>query len=134
MNVADVECWSVYFIPNCKHTNIPKDKYVIAACIETDAMAFFINSEPTEWMKSRSFYSKCVVKISKNEHNFLRRDSYVMCDVIKPYTGSEISHFMGIVTNSVKSEMLNAIHLCPLLERKYKQLILSNEGYPGYSK
>lgn len=133
MNLVDIKSWYVYFVPNCKHTTPIKDKFVVIAYIDQNPMGFFINSRITNWIQNRQNLLICVPSIPAADHSFLKHDSYVDCQSIYEFLPQDVDHNIGVVSEKTKSDLLDAIHACPKLERKYKKLILSNEGYPGYS-
>lgn len=132
MRLADIERWSVYFVPMCQHTNPPKDKYVVIAHIAKAAFGFFINSRHTTWMQKRPNLLVCAPTIHASEHTFLRYDSIVNCDTLYKFLDSDINKKLGELSRTAKSDILQAIHSCPILEREHKKLILSRENYPGY--
>jgi hypothetical protein len=134
VRLADIKPWSIYFIPNCAHTDPPKDKYAVIACIDKNPMGFLINSRITPWLQKHHGLLVCDPQIRASEHSFLKHDSFVDCQMIYEFFDWEIERKVGLISKQAKADILKAIHDCPSLERRYKKLILSNENYPGYEE
>lgn len=131
MRLADIQPWYIYRVKS-NQTDPPKDKYAVIVYIGEDAKGFLINSDLTEWFKKRPYLHVCDPVIQASEHSSLKYDSYVDCQELFSFFDWEVTKKLGAVSKQARTDILNAIHGCPTLERVHKKLILSNEGYPGY--
>lgn len=119
-----VQQWHIYFVRNFPHTTPPKDKLVIVACFAETPMIFLINSTITEWLRKRPHLLVCDPVIRAAEHDCLRYDSYVHCQTIFPIEVALLTHDRGPISTTAREDILNAVQDCPVLERRYKNLIL----------
>jgi len=126
---SSAQLWQVYHVTNCRHTSPPKDKFVVIVHIDGNALGVFINTRISSWIQARPNLIVCETTISAAEHPFLNYDSWVDCQDLYPYTDAELVSGRGIVSETAKCSILNAIHLCPKLERKYKNAILARENW-----
>lgn len=133
MNIADVQTWCAYFIPHCRFLKDRNDKYAVIVHVDQYAFGFFINSRINDWVKDHPKLLPCHAPILLQENeSIVDYDSFVDCEDVYKFTGKDIDHYMGKISTRAKSDVLRAVDLCPKLERRYKKLILSKEGYPGY--
>lgn len=115
--------WEVFHVNNCRHTNPPKDKFVVLACFENDWYGFFINSKIVPFFQYNTRLLPCVVKMSAVDYPFLDHDSYLCCNEIKPYTIRELHDFRDTLLPKTITAVLDAVRNCPSLRPHYKRLI-----------
>jgi hypothetical protein len=131
MRITDIKAWNVYLVKS-NETDPPKIKYAVIAHVSETPTCFLINSKLTDWMRRHRDLLICDPLISVTEHSFLSHDSYVDCQRVFHFFDWEITKWLGPLSEQAKIDILDAVHRCPTLERKYKKLILGHEGYPGY--
>src|SRR5689334_11476007 len=133
MKLADIQPWCAYLAPHCRHTTDRSNKYVVIVHVDENALGFFINSRLTQWIKDRPRLLVCnsPIFLKENEH-VVDYDSFIDCQKIYEFGEHDIEKKLDKISDRAKSDMLKAIDDCPVLERRYKKLILSKEGYPGY--
>ena len=123
----DIHIWHVYFSPMCRHTKPrPKDKLVIAVCVEAEAiMGFLINSKVSNYIKNRPYLNVCQAGIGGEEPG-LQYDSIVDCHSLYRFTASDFAGDRGEISNNGKKQILEAVRDCPTIVKRYKKLILDN--------
>ncbi len=121
--MAMIQAWQVYFIYNCRLTDPPKDKFVIITCFNPNPCGFFINTELTQFTKNSPRLRPCHILIAAIEHPFLQYDSWVDCQDVKSFQEAELFSLRGTVSASTKQAVLNAVEICPVLRRRFKNLI-----------
>lgn len=128
MEPRPIQLWHVYFVPKCPYTTPIKDKFVLIACYDKDAMGFLINSKISNWLQNRPPRLVCEAPILAAEHSFLKHDSWVDCQSIFPFYSWDLNRQYGEISAKAKMSVMTAIHACPVLARKYKRIILQNES------
>jgi hypothetical protein len=121
--------WHIYLAENCFHTDPPKDKYVVISHIDESIMGFLINSKITPWLSRHPNLVVCEAVITAQGHSFLKYNSFVDCQKIYPFYDWELTRHVGEVSPNAKLSILQALSVCPTLERKYKTAILSRDGH-----
>lgn len=122
-----IELWQVFHVLNCRHVlPAPKNKFVVIACIDGGIpYGFFINSAINAFVSARPHRLVCEAPILSTEHPFLSYDSWIDCQVIYPYTVSELSNQRGVLSQNAITATRNAVAQCRVLERRFQRLILA---------
>jgi hypothetical protein len=117
-------------VEKCFHTKpLPKDKFVVIAHFDQNAMGLLINTRVTDWLRRHPHLLACEATILAAEHKFLKYDSYVDCQDIFPFHEWELTGHRGEVSPHAKLAILAAIRDCPTIVRKYKTAILNRDGH-----
>jgi len=128
MPTKSVTLWYIYHVKNCIHTKPqPKDKFIVITCISDTAMGFLINSHINDFILNRPHLSVCQAAIDAKDHTCLNHNSYIDCRDIFPFAEDELNDPKSIISPVAKRRIIQAVYLCTVLEKKYKNIILSNE-------
>ena len=119
-----VKLWDVYRVPNCRHSDPPKDKFVVIACFDPGAHGFFINSEVNAYYRLVK-QEHCFGSIPASRHPFLRYDSFIDCTTLFPYLDAELVDLVGRLSAEAQSNVRKSVQACKILKRRYKDLILN---------
>jgi hypothetical protein len=122
-----VEAWYIYHVKNCVHTRPPKPKFVIIAFVTPQPMGFLINSHIADFILQSPDLNACQAAIDAHDHSCLNHNSYVDCKEIFPFKNSELNDKLSPVSDWAREQIVRAVYKCPVLERRYKKLILANE-------
>ena len=109
---------------------LPKDKFVVIVHFDTQPMGFLINSRVSNWLRKRPKLLACEASISSSEHPALDHDSFVDCRDLYSFHHWDLND-RDPVSEQAKTNILEAIRVCPTIKRKYKQAILNREGVSG---
>jgi hypothetical protein len=97
--------------------------------IDSVAYGCFINSNISQWLQARPNLLVCEVSIPGLNYHGINHDSWVDCQELYEFTDSELNERIDVVSDTLKEDILNAIHLCPKLPRKYKAAIAQRENW-----
>jgi len=120
------DIWRVYRVKNCRYTHPPKDKLVIIVCRDTECMGFLVNSKIHPFILKRPYLFACQVKLSNSDYGFLFRDSYLDCGRIYPFKDAELVVGVELINDKTKADIKTAVANSKTIEKKYRDLILSN--------
>jgi hypothetical protein len=67
----------------------------------------------------------CEVLIEARHHSFLRRDSYIDCREAFILADYELKDRRGSLNETTRRAVLAAVSACPVLRRRYKEMILA---------
>ena len=123
-----VSDWSVFYVYNCRHTNPPKNKYTVIFTVPDGFLGFLINSEINPFIRNKSYLMACIADIKRSTNGFLHHDSYVDCRQMFVFDDGELIHHVGQVCQATKTNIIKAVIACPVLELKYKNMILKRYG------
>lgn len=59
-----------------------------------------------------------------SEHSFLKYNSYVDCREAFSFNASELINTRNFLSNAGQAKVINAVELCPVLEKIHKNRIL----------
>ncbi|EDN66710.1 conserved hypothetical protein [Beggiatoa sp. PS] len=117
----------------CKFTTPPKNKHLLLVSIYPQPLLFMVNSHIHPYIKIRPHLMSCQVSLKANKHFFLAHDSYVDCreacahfslnDIVKQVSNDR-GRLKGFISEEAQEQVIAAIKVCPVLEKKYKNLIL----------
>ncbi len=128
------QLWHIYHVENCRHTKPhPKPKYVVIVHVDGEALGCFINSILSQWLQDRPYMLVCEVVIPGLNYSGINHDSFIDCQQFYPFNDSELVDSRGLLSDELKTAVLNAIANCPTLPVKYKKAILSRENWPPES-
>jgi hypothetical protein len=120
--------WHVYHIKNCLEAKpSPKNKFVVIVCRDSKYMGFFINSIISRFVQNRPLMQASQVIIERENHKYLKHDSFVNCTELIAFHDIELTDERGSIKEEAKAEIINAVAQSTLLENRYKKMICSNE-------
>lgn len=114
--------WHIYHVKNCRHTNPPKNKYVVIVCFNPNPYGFLINSEIAPFIQKRPALQSSQVPITTEKYGFLKHDSYINCGQLFSFKRSDLSSVQDI-QNNTRKEIKRIIATSKLIEPIYKRLI-----------
>jgi len=119
-----VALWHIYHVKNCRHAKpVPKDKFVVIVCRDTQAMGFFINTEINSLIMNRPELLACQVIIKASDHRCLNWNSYVDCNELFPFEDAELS-VRNSVVKQTRDAIKSAVNISETLEARHRKLIL----------
>lgn len=119
-----VALWHIYHVKNCRHAKpVPKDKFVVIVCRDTQAMGFFINKEINSYIMNRPELLACQVVIKASDHRCLNWNSYVDCNELFPFEDAELS-VRNSVVKQTRDAIKSAVNISETLEARHRKLIL----------
>jgi len=119
-----VDLWHIYHVKNCRHAKpVPKDKFVVIVCRDTQAMGFFINTEINSLIMNRPELLACQVIIKASDHRCLNWNSYVDCNELFPFEDAELS-VRNSVVKQTRDAIKSAVNISETLEARHRKLIL----------
>ena len=90
-----------------------KNKYLVVASVDAECCTFVVNSRVHPFIEARAELSVCQVKVDAARHEFLRRDSWIVChEVLKLRTDAVIAELvadMGKLKGRIHRDVLNEI-------------------------
>jgi hypothetical protein len=100
-----------------------KNKYLVVASVDAECCTFVVNSRVHPFIEARSELSVCQVKVDAARHEFLRRDSWIVChEVLKLRTDAVIAELVadmgklkGRIHRDVLKEIAAAVKRAPTL-------------------
>ncbi|MEY0337394.1 hypothetical protein AB7V82_12345 [Providencia stuartii] len=120
---------------HCDFTTPPKKKYLVVCCCDP-LLVLVINSEIHPFIQSKDYLLECQVDILKEDHDFLKWDSYVSCieahqafnlqDVKSRITHEYASILVGNVAPYCMRSVYQAVSRSKSMTRKHKKLILES--------
>ena len=117
--------WYIYHVKNCRHTKpIPKDKFVIIACIDTKPWGFFINTEINQFKQNQPKLLACQVNIKTANHKCLDYNSYVDCTDLLPFDDTELIDIKDKVDQQTQLEIKKAVEKAEMLVGRHRKIIL----------
>ena len=117
--------WYIYHVEKSRHTKpIPKDKFVIIACIDTKPWGFFINTEINQFKQNQPELLACQVPIKAANHKCLDHDSYVDCTDLLPFEDTELIDIKDKVDQQTQSEIKKAVAKSKTLVVRHRKIIL----------
>jgi len=117
--------WCIYHVKKSRHTKpIPKDKFVIIVCIDTNPWGFFINTGINQFIQKRPELLACQVSIKAASHECLDYDSYVDCTDLLPFEDTELTDIKDKVDQQTQSEIKKAVAKSKTLVVRHKKIIL----------
>ena len=120
------DIWRIYRVRNCCHTHPPKDKFVVIVCRDIEYMGFLVNSTINQYILKRPYLLECQVVLSESDYGFLSHDSYLDCGRIYAFEDAELVVGLELVNDETKAKIKTAVSTSKTIEKKYKDLILSN--------
>jgi len=120
------DIWRVYRVKNCRHTNPPKDKFIVIVCIDVECMGFLINSTISAFILKKPYMAECQVALSKSDYGFLFHDSYLDCAQIYAFKYAELIVGLGLVNDKTKAEIKTVVSKAKTIEKRYQELILNS--------
>jgi hypothetical protein len=120
------DIWRVYRIKKCRYTHPPKDKFVVIVCRDIEYMGFIVNSKIHPFILKRPHLLKCQVTLTNSDYGFLFHDSYLDCGRIYAFKDAELIVGLELVNDKTKADIKSAVVQSKTIEKKYKDLILSN--------
>lgn len=119
-----VALWHIYHVKNCRHAKpVPKDKFVVIVCRDTQTMGFFINKEINSYIMNRPELLACQVVIKASDHRCLNWNSYVDCNELFPFEDAELS-VRNSVVKQTRDAIKSAVNISETLEARHRKLIL----------
>lgn len=120
---------------HCEFTTPPKKKYLVVCCCEP-LLVLTINSEIHPFIQSNAQLLECQVDILKEDHAFLKWDSYVSCieahqafdlkDIKSRIMHDYTNIFVGEVVPYCMRDVYQAVNRSKTMTRKHKRLILNS--------
>jgi hypothetical protein len=118
--------WYVYHVKNCLEAKpSPKNKFVVIVCRDSKYMGFFINSIISNFVQNRPLMLSCQAIIDKENHKYLKHDSYVDCTELIPFHDIELIDERSPIKKETKANIIKAVAQSTLLENRYKKMICS---------
>lgn len=115
------------FYLRCTHCNPPKPKFFVVAQVDPMIRMFLINSEISDYEKSKPALVAAKANILAAEHAFLKHDSVISCDhisheysqTIRSVLAYEPRVFVGVLSAAARNAVAEALRQNELLPRKY---------------
>lgn len=120
------DVWRIYRIKNCRHTNPPKEKFVVIVCKDAEYMGFLINSAINQFISKRPHMLECQVILSESDYGFLFHESYLDCARIYAFEDAELFSGLELVNDKTKAEIKAAVSKAKTIEKRYQNLILDS--------
>lgn len=119
----------------CDFTIPPKEKYLVVACSETKLLLFVINSNIHPFIANNPDLSRCQVRLSASDYDFLEHDSYVNCaEVIDHFNENDIndqiindvSRVRGELNETTKKDITRAVRSAKTISGIHKREIINS--------
>ncbi len=125
----------------CTFTEPPKEKYILVTSTNPLILMFMINSEINPFKAKKPHLLKAQVSISKSEHNFLDRDSFVDCSQVVTQDDfplkeihsqvlKNMTRIKGMISKSLVEKILDEVSASRTLVRNEIDCILN--GFQNY--
>ncbi|MCK5719600.1 MAG: hypothetical protein KAH84_06580 [Thiomargarita sp.] len=118
----------------CEFTTPAKNKHLLLISLYPNPLLLMINSKIHPYIKSQACLKATQVLLSVNDHYFLPHDSYIDCREVYSYftldniieqVKNDQRRIRGFINEDVQEQIIAAIKISPVLETRYKNLILA---------
>ncbi|EPR6395354.1 hypothetical protein ACU70F_004096 [Salmonella enterica subsp. enterica serovar Anatum] len=119
---------------HCDFTTPPKVKYMVVVCCEP-LLVLLINSDINEFIKRNNDLMACQVEINREDHDFLKWDSFVNCieahaafdlEIIKEKIAIKYGDVLkGRITDHCMRQVRCAVEISKTMVKRHKKLILA---------
>ncbi|WP_337153201.1 hypothetical protein [Morganella morganii] len=119
---------------HCDFTTPPKVKYLVVCCCDP-LLVLTVNSEIHNYIKNNDEILACQVDLVKDDHEFLKWDSYISCiEAHQAFTLNEVmtelrSNYSSVYVGDVADYCMRSVYIAvgnsPVMSRRQKKQILS---------